>query len=431
MDWREDYQRKKVPVEQALAAVRSGNRVVVGHAAGEPLPLVEEMVRQKDRLRDVEIVHMVALGKCEYCQVGMEKHFRHNSLFAGKTSQQAIADGRADYTPVFFSEIPRLFRDNILPVDVALIQVSRPDKHGFMSYGISVDYTRAAAESARTVIAEVNARMPRTFGSFIHVSRINYLVETDRPLIEIPPPEITEVEERIGRHVASLVPDRANLQLGIGAIPDAVLRFLRDKQDLGIHTEMFSDGVVALYEAGVVTNKYNNVNPGKFTACFLMGTRRLYDFVDDNPLVAMHPVDFTNNITAAGRVNNLISINSAIQVDLFGQVCSDTIGIRQYSGVGGQVDFVRAASLAPGGKSIIAMPSTARKGTISRIVARLDPGSCVTTSRSDVHFVVTEYGIANLRGKSVRRRAKALLDIAHPELRDGIRDQAVRLGIAL
>ena len=421
MDCRAEYRKKLVSAERALAAVQSGDRVVVGHAAGEPTPLVEELVRQKDRLRDVEIVHMVALGECRYCQRGMEGHFRHNSLFAGRGSQPALAEGRADFTPVFFSEIPRLFRERILPVDVALIQVSPMDRHGFMSYGVSVDYTRAAAESARTVIAEVNARMPRTLGSFIHVAQVSSLVETDRPLIEVPPPEISPVEEQIGRNVAALVPDGANLQLGIGAIPDAVLGSLGDKRDLGIHTEMFSDGAVELYRQGVITNRHNNVNPGKFTACFLMGTRRLYDFADDNPAVDMRPVDFTNSILVAGRVERLVAINSAIQVDLAGQVCADTIGPRQYSGVGGQVDFVRAAGLSPGGRAIMALPSTARAGTVSRIVARLDPGACVTTSRNDVHLVVTEYGVADLRGKTLRERAAALINIAHPDFRGRIR----------
>jgi 4-hydroxybutyrate CoA-transferase len=316
-------------------------------------------------------------------------------------------------------------------VDVALVQLSPPDDEGFMSYGVSVDYTSAAAESARTVIAEVNRRMPRTLGTAIHVSRVHRLVETDRPLIEIPRPEITDLERRIGEHVAALVPDGANLQLGIGAIPDAVLGFLGDKRGLGVHTEMFSDGAVDLHERGVITNENNNLNPGRFTACFLMGTRRLYDFVDGNPAVDMRPVDYTNSVTVAGRVEKLVSINSAIQVDLHGQVCADVLGGRQYSGVGGQVDFVRASSLSPGGRSIIALPSTARGGTVSRIVGRLEPGACVTTSRNDVHWVVTEHGAADLRGKSVRARARALLEIAHPDFRESIAAAAAEAGLHL
>jgi 4-hydroxybutyrate CoA-transferase len=420
MNWKTEYHAKKVSLEQALRAVQSGNRVVVGHATGEPLNLVEELVRQKDRLKNVEVVHMVALGKCEYCNSGMEKHFRHNSFFVGANSRQAVNEKRADFTPVYFSDIPRLFKENILPVDVALIQVSPPDKDGYCSYGVSVDYTKSAAECAKIVIAEVNRQMPRTLGSFIHISEITYLVETDQPVLQIPRPKITEVEEKIGQHIASLIPDRANLQLGIGSMPDAVLKFLTDKKDLGIHSEMFSDGVVELFNAGVVTSKYNNLNPGKLVACFLMGTRRLYDFVDNNPVVLMRPVDYTNNIMIAGQVNNLISINSCVQVDLFGQVCSDTIGYQQFSAAGGQVDFVRAASVSPGGKSIIAMASTARNDTISKIVPILDEGTCVTTSRNDVHFIVTEYGIADLRGKSLLQRANELIKIAHPKYKKSL-----------
>jgi len=280
----------------------------------------------------------------------------------------------------------------------------------------------AAAESAKIVLAEVNKQMPRTAGSNINISQIDFLVETNRKLLEIPLPEISEIEEKIGSYVASLVPDESNLQLGIGAIPDAVLKFLTEKKDLGIHSEMFSDGVVDLYEKGVITNKYNNLNPRKFTATFLMGTKRLYDFVDNNPDVIMRPVDYTNKIIIAGQVDRLISINSAIQVDLYGQVCADTMGYEQFSGVGGQVDFVRASSISKGGKSIIALPSTNKKKTASRIVSQLYEGACVTTSRNDVHYIVTEYGIADLRGKTVRQRAHSLISIAHPDFRDKLRE---------
>ena len=296
--------------------------------------------------------------------------------------------------------------------------VSPPDEHGFMSYGLSVDYTRQAAETARVVVAEVNPKMPRTHGSFIHVSEIDYIVESDYEPIEIPLPKIGEVEEKIGSYIADLIPDRATLQLGIGAIPDAVLHFLTGKKDLGIHTEMFSDGVVDLYEKGVVTNKYNNLNPGKFVATFLMGTKRLYDFANDNPAVLMKPVDYTNNILVAGQLENLISINSALEVDLYGQVCADMIGGKQFTAVGGQVDFVRAAMSSKGGKSIIAFPSTGKKGTVSRITAKLKDGACVTTSRHDVDYIVTEYGVARLKGKSNAERAEALISIAHPDFRE-------------
>ncbi len=417
-DWRDEYSQRSTSKEKAISNINSGNRVVFGHAAGEPIILVDELVIQKNRLRNVEIVHMVPLRECQYCLPEMKKHFNHNSLFAGPATRQAIKEGRADYTPVYFSEIPRLFRDNILPVDIALIQLTPPDENGNMSFGVSVDYTVQAAKSAKIVIAEVNKQMPRTYGESINISEIDYIVETDRPLIELSPPKITDVEEKIGRNIAELVPDHANLQLGIGGIPDAALKFLQEKSDLGIHTEMFSDGVVDLYKKGIITNKYNNVNPGKFTATFLMGTKKLYRFVDDNPKVEMHTVDYTNNVMIAGKVNKLISINSALQVDLFGQVCADTLGYQQYSGVGGQVDFVRASSLSPGGKSIIAVPSANKEGSISRIVPQLNEGACVTTSRNDVHYIVTEYGIADLRGKTTRERANLLINVSHPNFRE-------------
>ncbi|MFX1566901.1 MAG: acetyl-CoA hydrolase/transferase family protein [Promethearchaeota archaeon] len=421
-NWKKEYSHKVTSKEKAISTITSRNRVVFGHAAGEPNILVDELVRQKDRLQKVEIVHMVPLRECQYCLPEMRKNFHHNSLFAGAGTRQAIREKRADYSPVYFSEIPRLFRDNILPVDVALIQLAPPDENGYMSFGVSVDYTVQAALSAKVVIAEVNEQMPRTHGESISVSDIDYIVETDRPLIELSPPKITEIEEKIGHNIASLIPDQANLQLGIGGIPDAALKFLKEKRDLGIHTEMFSDGVVDLYEKGIITNKFNNLHPGKFIATFLMGTKKLYGFVDDNPSVEMHTVDYTNNVMIAGKVNKLISINSALQVDLFGQVCADTLGYQQYSGVGGQVDFVRASSLSLGGKSIIALPSTNKKMTISRIVPILNEGACITTSRNDVHYVVTEYGIANLRGKTTRERANLLINIAHPNFRDELKE---------
>lgn len=420
-DWKQEYRGKCTTAARALQAVQPGHRVVLGHAAGEPKVLVEELVRQAGRLSGVEVAHMVPLYPCEYARLEHAPSFRHNALFVGAGSREAVNAGRADYTPCFFSEIPRLFRDAILPVDVALIQLSPPDEHGFLSFGVSVDYTLQAARSARCTIAEVNPRMPRTHGAWIHASELDSVVEVDYPLPELPLPVISEAEEKIGAHVASLVPDRGTLQLGIGALPDAVLKFLGGKRDLGIHTEMFSDGVVELYERGVVTNRFNNLHPGKFTATFLMGTRRLYDFVHDNPAVNMKPVDYTNSVLVAGRVEKLISINSALEVDLQGQVCSEMIGPKQFSAVGGQVDFVRAASASPGGKSIIAFPSTGRNGTASRIVPELTRGACVTTSRNDVHFVVTEYGIAELRGKSIRQRAEALIGIAHPDFRAGLK----------
>ncbi|MFZ5754346.1 MAG: acetyl-CoA hydrolase/transferase family protein [Bacillota bacterium] len=415
------WRNRITSAENAIKAIQSGSRVVIGHACGEPQTLVEAMVAQAERLENVEIVHMVAMGKAKYCQPGMERHFRHNALFVGGSTRKAVQEGRADYTPCFFSEIPRLFTNGCLPVDVALIQVSKPDNHGYCSFGVSVDYTRPAALAAKTVIAEVNEEMPRTLGDcFIHVSQIDYIVETSVPLIELPKPEISQVEEKIGYHVAQLVEDGSTLQLGIGAIPDAVLLFLKDKKDLGIHTEMFSDGVVELVEAGVITNAAKTLHPGKIVANFLMGTKKLYDFVNDNPMVEMYSVDYTNDPFVIAKNHKMVSINSALQVDLTGQVCADTIGYKQYSGVGGQVDFVRGASRSPGGKSVIALPSTAMGGKLSRIVTSLDEGASVTTSRNDVHFIVTEYGYADLRGKSLKQRAEALIRIAHPDFRESL-----------
>lgn len=417
---------------EAVRAIECGQRVVISHACGEPQTLVEAMVARGSELQAVEIVHMVAMGKAAYCRPEMAGHFRHNSLFVGGTTRQAVNEGRADFTPVFFCEIPSLFRDGYLPVDVALVQVSPPDQNGFCSLGISVDYTLQALRSARLVIAQVNRFMPRTLGdSFVHVSELDILVPWDEPLIELPKPQIGEVEERIGRNVAQLVPDGATLQLGIGAIPDAVLGFLTEKNDLGIHSEMFSDGVVELYEAGVINNKAKTLHPGKMVATFLMGTRSLYDFVHDNPIVEMHSVDYTNNPYIIGQNDRLISINSALQVDLYGQVCADTIGYRQFSAVGGQVDFVRGARLSQGGKSIIAVPSTASGGKLSRIAVHLEEGAAVTTSRNDVDYIVTEYGIAGLRGKTIRQRANALIEIAHPQFREKLKVEAKKHGIHL
>ncbi|MCX7983186.1 MAG: 4-hydroxybutyrate CoA-transferase [Syntrophales bacterium] len=418
MDWRRYYQDRIVSAEEAVKVIRSGDRVVVGHACGEPQLLTEAMVNRAKELENVEVVHMVAMGKALYCMPGMEGHFRHNALFVGSSTREAVREGRADYTPCFFSEIPRLFTEHILPVDVALIQVSPPDKFGFCSLGVSVDYTKAAASCAKKVLAEVNPHMPFTLGdSFIHVTEIDYFTPSNEPIIELPRPEVGEVEEAIGQHISKLVEDGATLQLGIGAIPDAVLICLRDKVNLGIHSEMISDGVMELIEAGVVNGKKKTLHPGKVVITFLMGTKKLYEFVDRNPMIEMHPVDYTNDPFVIGQNEKMVAINSALQVDLMGQVCADTIGTQQFSGVGGQVDFVRGASRSRGGKSIIALPSTAAGGTVSRIVAKLSTGAAVTTSRNDVHFVVTEYGIADLRGKTLRQRAEAIISIAHPDFR--------------
>lgn len=428
-DWRMAYQNKLVSAEQAIQVVKSGDRVVTGHACGEPSALVEALVARAPELSAVEIVHMVAMGPAKYAQPGMEASFHHNALFVGASTRKAVEEKRADYTPCFFSEIPRLFREKLLPVDVALIQITPPDEEGFCSYGLSADYTVAAAECAATVIAQVNAKMPRTGGVKIHLDAIDFLVEKEEPLLELKPPAIGAIEKQIGEHVASLIADGSTLQLGIGAIPDAVLLFLTGKKDIGIHSEMFSDGVVGLAEAGVITNKQKTINPGKFMAAFLMGTRKLYDFIDGNPLVELQPVDYINDPCVIGQHDNMVSINSALQVDLMGQVNAEMIGSRQFSGIGGQVDFVRGVSRAKNGKSIIALPSTAAGGRVSRIACELDRGAAVSTSRNDVHYIVTEYGIANLRGKSLRERTLALIGIAHPDFRESLLAEAKDKGM--
>jgi len=428
MDWQKEYAAKLCAAAEALQVVKSGDRVVFAHACGEPLDLVDALVARAPELRDVEIVHMVAMGKGEYAKPEYAESFYHNSLFVGGSTREAVREGRGDYTPCHFHQIPGLFLEGYLPPDVVLCQLSPPDKHGFCSFGISVDYTKPAASAARTVIALVNPNMPRTHGdAFIHVSRIDRIVESDRPIMELPPPAIGPVEEAIGRHIAGLVDDGACLQLGIGAIPDAVLMFLHEKNELGIHSEMFSEGVVDLYSEGVITNSRKTINRDKMVANFLMGTRRLYDFVDDNPAVNMFPVSYVNDPYVIGQNDNVVAINSAIQVDLMGQVVADTMGPLQFTGIGGQVDFVRGAARSKGGKAIIALPSTAKKGTVSRIVDRISEGAAVTTMRADVDYVVTEHGVAHLKGKTLHERAAALLDVADPAFRDQIVDNCVGL----
>lgn len=420
MDWRKEYASKIVSAEEAISHVQSGNRIVFTHACGESQVLTEELVRQADRLENVEIVHMVAMGQAPYCQPEMEKHFKHNALFVGGSTRKAVEEGRADYTPCFFHEAPQLFADGTLPVDVVFLQLSEPDEDGNCSYGVSVDYTQPAAEVAKLVIAQINKNMPYTYGNGINLKDIDYIVEKDEDLIELQPPKIGETERKIGQYIASLIHDGDTLQLGIGAIPDAVLSFLGDKKDLGIHSEMFSDGVVDLARKGVITNKKKTVDPGKFVSCFLMGTKKLYDFVNNNPDVLMKPVDYTNDPFVVAKIDNIISINSAMQVDLMGQVNAEMIGYKQFSGVGGQVDFVRGASRAKGGKAIIAMSSTAGHGKISKIVPLLDEGAAVTTSRNDIDYVVTEFGIAHLKGRTLRQRAMELIKIAHPDFKQDL-----------
>ncbi len=428
MSWRTYFDERKVSAEEAVKAIKAGDRVVFSHACGEPTCLVEAMVDRAEELEGVEIVHMVSMGKARYCQPEYEKSFRHNSLFVGSTSRHAVNEGRGDYTCCYFSEIPLLFRDNRLPVNVALIGVSPPDKLGFVCLGISVDYTKQAALSAKTVIAAVNPHMPRIGGDcYLHVTDIDYFVPTEEPLIELKPANIGDLEKAIGKNVASLLKDGDCLQLGIGGLPDAVLGFLEDKNDLGIHSEMISDGAMKLVEAGVITCKKKTFRPRKIVITFAMGTARFYEWLDRNSIVESYPVDFTNDPFIIAQNDNMVSINSAIAVDLQGQVAADTLGPKQFSGVGGQVDFVRGANRSKGGRSIIAMPSTAAKGKASRIVAALERGQAVTTPRNEVAYVVTEHGIADLKGRTIRERAEALIRIAGPQFQDQLRDEFLQL----
>lgn len=420
--WKAYFDAHCMDYQGAAALIKPGERVVAAHACGSPEPLLNALVKRAAELEQVEIVHMVSMGKSAYCLPEYASSFRHNSLFAGATTREAINGGRADYTPCFFSEIPWLFRDGDLPVDVAMITVSPPDKVGNVSLGVSVDYTRQAALSAKRVIAEVTPFMPRTLGNAsLHVTQIDHFVPSQRPIIEMQPPSIGPVEQAIGSHVAQLIKDGDCLQLGIGAIPDAVLSFLKEKNDLGVHSEMISDGVMDLTENGVITGRCKNIHTGKIVITFAMGTRRFYDWLDNNSMIECHPVDYTNDPSVIARNDNMVSINSAITVDLLGQVAADTLGANQFSGVGGQVDFVRGARRSRGGRSIIAMPATAARGKVSRIVATLAGGQAVTTSRNDVDYIVTENGIAHLRGKSLAQRAEALIRIADPVFQDELR----------
>lgn len=424
MKWQEYYQRRTTTAEEAVKAVKSGDRVVLAHAVAEPQLLVEALVGRAAELENVEIVHEVAMGKAPYCKPEYEKSFRHNAFFAGKPTRQAIKEGRADYTSIYFHEVPILFRSGSFPIDVAMVSVSTPDGNGNVSLGVSVDYTYQAIKSAKVVIAEVNPNMPRTGeSSLVNVLDIDYFVPVDVPLIELEPPVIGEVEKKIGQNIANLIKDGDCLQLGIGAVPDAILGFLEDKKDLGIHSEMISDGVMNLVEKGVVNCSRKNYYPNQIVITFAMGSKNFYRWLDNNPMIKTLPVDITNDPEIVAKNDNLVAINSALSVDLLGQVAADSLGGLQFSGVGGQVDFVRGANRSKGGRAIIALPSTASNGTISRIVSTLAPGQPATTSRYDVDYVVTEYGVAHLKWKTTRERAKALINIAAPQFRDKLRKE--------
>ena len=426
--WKDYYEKKQTTPREAVRAVKSGDRVVTGHACGEPRLVIDALVDRAGELRDVEIVHLFTIGEGRYCLSEYRNSFRFNGFFMSAATRRAVWEGRGDYTPCYFHQIPRLFRDGTMPVDVAMIVVSPPDADGAVSLGISVDYTMQAARSARTVIAEVNPEMPQTGpGSRISVTDIDYFIPSDRPLYTITPPGIGEVEKNIGEYIAGLIQDGDCLQMGIGAIPDAVLGFLDGKKDLGIHTEMISDGVMHLVEKGVITGSRKTLHPGKVILNFVMGTKRLYRWLNDNPIIDARPVDYTNDPAIIAKNDNVVAINSSISIDLLGQASSESIGPRQFSGVGGQVDFIRGAAASKGGKSIIALPATAKNGEVSRIVAGLLPGQAVTPSRNDVDIVVTEYGVAGLRGKTMRDRARALINIAAPKFQDPLERECRKL----
>jgi 4-hydroxybutyrate CoA-transferase len=415
-----------VSAREAVQHIRSGDRVFLHGAAATPQALLQALTEQAPRLHGVEVVHLHANGPAPHVAPEMEGHLRHRALFIGENTREAVNAGRADFVPVFLSDIPHLFTSGQLPLAVALVHVSPPDAHGYCSLGTSVDAAKAAVESARVVIAQVNPRMPRTLGDgFVRLDQIDFAVEADAPLLTSGSSgQLTETERQIGEYVADLVEDGATLQLGIGGIPNAALAAMTNRHDLGVHTEMFSDGLLDLIEAGVVTGAAKTLHPGKVITTFLMGSQRLYDWVDDNPMLEMHPVDYTNDTAVIRRNARMTAINSAIQVDLTGQICADSFGTRPYSGVGGQMDFMRGAALSPGGKAIIALPSTAQGGSVSRIVPTLAEGAGVTTTRAHVQYVVTEHGVAYLHGKSIRERAQALIGIADPRFRDQLREWA-------
>lgn len=416
MHWRDEYQQKRCTAQEAVRLIHTGDRVFTSGNVATPRRLLRALVERRDELEHVELVHLLLMGD-EFAAPGLDRYFRHNALFVGPGDRLAVNMGKADYTPIFLSEIPGLLTSRLRP-DVALLHVTPPDAHGFMSLGVEVLASHAAAKAARTLIVQVNDQMPRVLGdAFIHVSQVHAVVECNEPLPEFRCGTFGEVEQRIGAHIADLIPDGATLQLGIGAIPDAVLASLSGKHDLGIHTEMISDGVMTAMEAGIITGEKKTLHPGKAVATLILGSPTLYRFVDNNPAFELHPSSYTNDPFVIAQHDNMIAINSALEVDLTGQVCADSIGTTIYSGFGGQLDFIRGAARSRGGKPIIALPATARGEQLSRVVPLLSPGAGVVTTRGDVHYVVTEFGVADLYGKTLRERARALIDIAHPEFR--------------
>lgn len=419
------YNSKLTTADEAVKSIKSGDNIVIQPGCACPNELVRALVDRKDELKDVTLYHILIVGSIPYINPGMEKHFKHKAFFIGANTRQAVNEGRAEFIPIFLSEVPLLFKLGRIKSDVALLNVSPPDEHGFCSYGVDVGTIKTPAEKSKIIIAQVNKNMPRALGdSFIHINKINYIVEYDEPIKELPQvdpdttPEVLAVFDKIGKNVADLIEDGSTLQMGIGAIPDSVMKYLHDKKDLGIHTEMFSDGIIDLVEEGIINGEKKTLHPGKIIAGFVLGTQRVYDFIDNNPVIEFHPQEYVNDPFIISKNNKMVAINSAIEVDLTGQVCSDSIGTKFYSGIGGQVDFIRGAAHSEGGKPIIAIPSTTKDDSISRIVPTLKTGAGVVTSRGDVDYIVTEYGAVNLWGKTIQERAKALISIAHPKFRD-------------
>ena len=425
MPWIDTYRSRITTAEEAVKGIKSGDKIYLHPGCAVPEILVDAMVYRVHELCDCEVIHVLTVGKAKYTEPEASKHFRHTALFIGKNVRDAVNEGRADFVPIFLSEIPRLFSSGEIKIDVALIHVSPPDEHGFCSFGVGVDVTKSATEVAKVVIAQVNHSMPRSLGdSFIHVSKIHKVVEVDAPIMELPQiePDASKEEiavyKRIGENISDLIEDGSTLQLGIGKIPDAVLMSLDSKKDLGVHSEMFSDGVVKLVENGIITNEKKSLHPGKMVVGFVLGSKKVFDFIDNNPIVEFHPTQYVNDPFIISQNKKMVAINSAIQIDLTGQVCADSIGYSFFSGFGGQVDFIRGAARSEGGKPIVALPSTAKDGTVSRIAPHLTEGAGVTTSRGDVHYVATEFGVVNLHGKKVGDRARALISIADPKFRD-------------
>jgi acetyl-CoA hydrolase len=425
MNWSDQYKNKVVEAREAVNAVKSGNRIFLTGNCSVPQIILNALVEHATNIQDVEICHALTLGSADYVSPQMEGHLRVNTLFIGDNVRQAVQEGRADFTPVLLSEFPLLFKNGYLPLDVAMVHLSPPDEHGFCSFGVEVGLSKSIAEASKIIIAEVNEKMPRTLGdSFIHVNKIDYFIPVNYELPEVPMGggENSQIIETIAQNIAELIPDSATMQMGLGAIPDAVLKYLYDKKDLGVHTELFSDGVIDLVNAGVLTNAQKSLHPGKIVAGFILGTQRLYEWVHNNPLIEFHRTEYVNDPFVISRNERMVAINSAIEVDLTGQVCADSIGSKLYSGVGGQLDFIYGASRSKGGVPIIALPSMAK--SFSRIVPSLKIGAGVVTTRNHVHYIVTEYGIAELYGKSIRQRAQSLINIAHPMVREELTKQA-------